>query len=423
MDRQTKTEIIAGFTTFLTMAYIVVVNPSILSTEGTGIPFSGALTATVLLCLSMTLLMGLYAKLPFAVGPGMGINALFTYTIILKNQVPWPIALGIVFWSGILFLACSLTPIRQVIAEAIPKNLRFAVATGIGLFLTFIGLRNLELIVAAPVTFVKFGELNEHSIFALIGLAVMVLLMHRKNPLAFIVGIGLITGLSFIRGDVHAPASIWSLPDFSSMFLKLDIWGALQLVFLPSIVTIFFTDLFDSISTLMGCSYSFGMLDKDGKPKNLKQGLIVDAWATTTAGLFGTSAGTTFVESAAGIEAGGRRGLTAVVTGLCFIPCLFLAPIAAMVPAYATAPVLILVGALMFKSATQIQIGKLEELVPAFLTVVLIPLSFSITQGILWGIVSHTVLFVLVGRRREVSLPLYTLSALCVALLVIENWH
>jgi AGZA family xanthine/uracil permease-like MFS transporter len=418
---KTKTEIIAGITTFLTMSYIIVVNPSILAVSGTGMAFSGVLTATVMLCFLMTLLMGLYAKLPFAVGPGMGINALFTYTIILKNQVPWPIALGIVFWSGVLFLFCSLTPIRQKIANAIPENLRFAAATGIGFFLTFIGFKNLGLVVADPVTFVRFGGLDQKSMFALVGLGIMILLMFRKNPLAFLAGIVTITVLGFFAGLVQVPETFVSMPDFNTVFLKLDIWGALKLAFLPSIVSIFFTDLFDSISTFMGCSYAAGLRDEKGDPKNMREGLIVDSWATLGAGLLGTSAGTAYLESAAGIEAGGRTGLTAIVTAICFLPFLFLAPLAAMVPAYATAPVLILVGALMFRSATQLKIAQLEDLIPAFLTIMMIPLTFSITQGILWGLASHSVLFVLMGRRREITPSMAALSCLSVILLVIES--
>ncbi len=416
-----RTEAIAGVTTFFTMSYIVVVNPAILSTEGTGMSFSGVLTATVLLSFAMTLLMGLYAKLPFAVAPGMGINAFFTFTIILTQKVPWQVALGIIFWAGVLFLVVSVTPVRESIARAIPPGLRIATAAGIGIFLTFIGLKNAGLITSDPVTFVKTGTLGREALLAILGLAVIVWLLKMKSSLAFLAGIFLVTLISWLSGLVKAPASFFSAPDFGSVFLKLDIWGALKWSLLPAIISILFTDLFDSISTFIGVSQASGMLDKEGNPKNLKQGLIVDAWATLGAGLVGTSSGTAYIESVAGIQAGGRTGLTSVFTALCFLPCFFLAPLAGMVPLYATAPVLILVGASMFASVAGLSFKKMEDLLPAFLTIILIPLTFSITQGILWGFISHTALYLMAGRRREIHPVMYALALVSAGLLVLEH--
>lgn len=415
------TEAVAGVTTFFTMAYIVVVNPSILSAEGTGMPFGGVLTATVIICFVMTLLMGLYARLPFAVAPGMGINAFFTYTIILGQGVPWPVALGIVFWAGVLFLLISLTPLRETIARAIPPSLRIATATGIGIFLTFIGLKNAGLIAADPVTFVRLGALDHKVLLMLLGVVVTVLLVVRRSPFAYLAGIFVVTLLAWLAGDVKAPASFFSAPDFRSVFFKLDILGALRLSLLHAIVSVMFTDLFDSISTFIGVSHASGLLDEDGNPRRLRQGLIVDAWATLGAGLAGTSSGTAYIESVAGISMGGRTGLTAVFTALCFLPCLFVAPLAGMVPPYATAGVLILVGAAMFRSVSGIDFERLEEALPAFLTIVLIPLTFSITQGILWGFISHVGLFLLAGRRREIHPMMYALALVSVGLLVLEH--
>jgi len=415
------TEAVAGVTTFFTMAYIVVVNPSILSTEGTGISFSGALTATVLLCFTMTLLMGLYARLPFAVAPGMGINGFFTFNLILGRHIPWPAALGMVFWAGVLFLVLSVTPVRAAIVKAIPPGLRAATAVGIGMFLTFIGLRNAGVVAADPVTLVRLGVLDQRAMLAVLGLAVMLWLSTRRNPLAFLAGILTVTAVAVATGMVRLPERLWSAPDFQTVFLKLDPWGALKLALLPAIVSVMFTDLFDSLSTLIGVAQASDMLDKDGNPVNLKQGLIVDALATLCAGLFGTSSGTAYIESAAGINAGGRTGLTSVFTALCFLPCFFVAPLAGMVPPYATAPVLILIGAAMFKSVSAIDFGRLEDGLPAFLTIVLIPLTFSITQGILWGFISHVGLYCMAGRRREVHPVMYALAALSVGLLVLEH--
>jgi AGZA family xanthine/uracil permease-like MFS transporter len=416
-----RTEAAAGVTTFFTMSYIVVVNPAILSSPGTGMPFSGVMTATVLVCFLLTLLMGLYADLPFAVAPGMGINAFFTFSIVLGAKVPWPTALGIVFWSGVVFVLVSVTPLREAVARAIPPNLRTAAAVGIGLFLTFIGLKNAGLVVTDPATLVRLGPLGREAALCGLGLVVTAALLPRRPPLAFLAGIAAATAGAAACGLVHAPERWISPPDFSSVFLKLDALGALKLSLLPSIVSIFFTDLFDSISTFIGVSEAAGLLDERGEPRNLRQGLVVDAFATLGAALAGTSSGTAFIESSAGIEAGGRTGLTSVFTALCFLPCLFLAPVAGLVPAYATAPVLILVGAAMFKSAVKLPVERIEDALPAFLTVALIPLTFSITQGILWGFLSHVVLYVLAGRAREVRPMMYGLALVSAGLIVLEH--
>ncbi len=417
-----RTEAIAGITTFFTMAYIVIVNPQVLSADGkTGMAFSGVLTATVLVCFTMTLLMGLYAKLPFAVAPGMGINAFFTYTIILGKGVPWPTALGIIFWAGVLFLLISVTPVRESIAKAIPKELRIAAAAGIGIFLTFIGLKNAGFIVADPVTLVKLGSLGKPALLTIAGTAIATFLMTRKSAFAFLSTIVLITIIAWALGMVTAPPSPVSLPDFKSVFLKLDIFGALKLALAPAIIAVMFTDLFDSISTFIGVSHAAGLLDKDGHPRNLRQGLIVDSLATLGAGLAGSSSGTAYIESVAGISMGGRTGLTSVFTALCFLPCFFIAPLAGMVPPYATAAVLILVGATMFRGVGQISFAKIEEGVPAFLTLILIPLTFSITQGILWGFISHVGLHLMAGRRRDIHPLMYALAVVSIALLVLER--
>lgn len=421
MPKGWRTEAIAGVTTFFTMAYIVIVNPTILSTEGTGIPFSGAMTATVLLASTMTLFMGLYAKLPYAVAPGMGINAFFTFTIILGQGVPWPVALGMVFWSGVLFLLLSVTPFRVKITKAIPHGLRVASAAGIGIFLTFIGLKSAGFIVGDDVTLVKLGDLDRRTLISLFGLGLIIWLMNKKSPLAFLAGIFGVTVIAWMAGMVQAPDAFFAAPDFSTVFFKLDIMGALKLSLLPAIISILFTDLFDSISTFIGVSHASGLVERNGDPKNLKQGLIVDSFATLGAGLVGTSSGTAYIESAAGIEMGGRTGLTSVFTALCFLPCFFIAPLAGMVPSFATAPVLILVGAFMFRTVTSLKLDKIEDAIPAFLTMILIPLTFSITVGLLWGFITHVALYVLVGRRREVGAWMYGIGALSVFLLVLEH--
>ncbi|HJU44856.1 MAG TPA: NCS2 family permease [Vicinamibacterales bacterium] len=416
-------EIIAGLTTFLTMSYIVVVNPTILSTPGTGIPFSGALTATVLVCFTMTLLMGVYAKLPFGVAPGMGLNAFFAYTLVINGAIPWPVALGIIFWAGVLFLLVSATPLRERIAMSIPHPLRAATAGGIGLLLAFIGLQNAGFVAANPATLVGVGALDHRALLTLAALIVSVFLARRQNPFAYLAGIALVTGAAWAGGYVSPPASWISTPDFSSVFLKLDIRGALQLALIPAIVTVMMTDLFDSLSTFIGVAQAANFVDEKGEPKNLRQGLIVDAFATFGAGLFGSSPGTAYVESISGIRMGGRTGLTAVVTALCFLPCLFIAPVAASIPNYATSAVLILVGVSMFHTVSGVDFTRLEIAVPAFATLILIPLTFSITQGILWGFILHAVLHLVAGRGRDVTAAAWGLAAVSVVLLVIEHVH
>ena len=414
-------DVIGGVTTFFTMSYIVVVNPSILSTPGTGMPFTGAMTATVLIAFSMTLLMGLYARLPFAVAPGMGLNAFFAFTIVLQQHVPWQTALGMVFWAGVLFLLVSATPLRETIAMSIPPSLRLAAAAGIGLLLTLIGFRNAGLIEADAATLLRLGMLDHRAAFLLAGVLVAVMLQRRNNPLAYLTSIVLVTAGAWILGYAMPPDRIVSAPDFSSAFLKLDIAGALRLALLPAIVSILFTDLFDSLSTFIGVASASGLTERDGRPLNLKRGLMVDAFATLGAGLAGTSSGTAYVESIAGIRMGARTGRASVVTALCFVPCFFIGPLAAAVPGYATAAVLILVGLSMFQSVTKLDFASLEDSLPAFVTIVLIPLTLSITQGILWGFLLHALLYTIAGRARELSPALWLLSALSAGLLWIGH--
>jgi len=414
-------DVIGGVTTFFTMAYIVVVNPSILSSPGTGMPFAGAMTATVFVACTMTLLMGLYARLPFAVAPGMGLNAFFAFTIVLQGKVPWPTALGIVFWAGVLFVVVSATPIREKIALAIPAPLRAAAAGGIGLLLTFIGLRNAGLIVGDPATLVRMGTLDYRAAFLLVGVAIAVGLSRRRNPLAYLSAIFAVTAIAWAFGYAKPPEQVVSAPDFKSAFLALDIRGALSLSLLPAMFAILFTDLFDSLSTFIGVADAAGLTGPDGRPINLRRGLIVDAVATLTAGLAGSSPGTAYVESIAGIRMGGRTGRASVVTALCFVPCFFLGPLAAAVPGYATAAVLLLVGVSMFQAVGSIDFRNVEDALPAFVTVVLIPLTLSITQGILWGFLLHALLYTITGRARELSPALWLLSALSAGLLWIGH--
>jgi AGZA family xanthine/uracil permease-like MFS transporter len=369
----------------------------------------------------MTLAMGLYARLPFAVAPGMGLNAFFAFTIVVQNKVPWPVALGIVFWAGVIFLLLSVTPLRDIVALAIPASLRAATAAGIGLLLTFIGLRSAGVIVSDPSTLLRLGALDHRAALLMVGVLTAAAMMWRDRPLAFLTAIAVVTALAWALGYEHVPDHVFSRPDFSSTLLHLDIGGALKPSLLPSIVAIFFTDLFDSLSTFIGVSRAAGLTTPDGRPIHLRRGLIVDAFATLGAGLAGSSSGTAFVESIAGIRMGGRTGRASVVTALCFLPCFFIAPLAAAVPTYATAPILVLVGLAMFHAVADVDYGRIEESLPAFITVVLIPLTSSITEGILWGLLLHALLHAIAGRRKEVDGAQWILAALAAGLLVLQR--
>jgi len=410
-----RTELIAEFTTFLTMSYVIIVSPSILSTGG-GIPFSGALTATILVSAFSSTLMGLVANLPFALAPGMGVTAFFTYQVVMGMGVPWQTALGTVFISGLIFLVLSIIRVREMIVQAIPDCIRYGVAAGIGLFITLIGLKEACFIVYSPETLVTFGKFTPNVIIFLAGLAFTVLLVSRNTKGSLLIGIVFTTVVAYscgrIWGDeimVRIPERLFSFPDLSSAFFKLNIMDTLRLGMLGVIFTFFFTDMFDSISTFLGVAQVADLKDSQGQPKNLKRALLIDAVSTTIAGPLGSSSGTTYIESAAGIEAGGRTGLTAVIVGLLFLPFLYLAPLIETVPIIATAPALILVGLYMIRAMVNINFKKIDEGLPAFLALILIPLTSSITQGISWSFIFYTFLKVLKGEEREIHPMLYVI--------------
>ncbi|MFG1494869.1 NCS2 family permease [Halobacteriovorax sp. ZH4_bin.1] len=408
-ENSIRTEVIAGITTFLTMSYIIFVNPLILSSDGTGMSFSAVMTGTILASFVATLLMGLIAKLPFALAPGMGLNAFFTYTLILDQKIPWQQALGLVFWSGVVFVILSVTPFREKLVKSIPKNLRMAMAVGIGIFLAFIGLKNTGIIIDHPVTLVQTAPLSSEGTAVILGFVLIIALFKKNIPGSLLIGILFTWTLGALFGKSTLPKSFFANPDFS-YFMQADIIGALKIAYIPSILTLMMTDLFDSLSTFIGVAETANLKNEKGEIKNMKQALTVDALATLFSAFFGTSTTTTFVESSAGVSVGGRTGLTSIITAICFLPFLFLAPFAQSIPSYATAPVLIFVGILMFKNITSINFEKFEEMIPAFLCIVLIPLSFSITTGIMWGLFVHTILYIVAGRIKDISLTECLLS-------------
>lgn len=417
-----STEILAGISSFLATAYIIVVNPSILSQ--TGMPFSAVLTATILVSFFSSMMMGVYANNPILVAPGMGLNAFFTFTAVFTEKLSWQVALGTVFWSGVFFLLLSVFNVRSYIVKAIPKALRFAIASGIGLFITLIGFANAKFIVANPATMISLGNLNASTLTFLAGLLLTVILLIRKVKGSILIGIVLTSLLAWPIGRwwggpdaVVTISSLVAKPDFSLLF-ELDIVNSLKWSLAPIILAFVFTDMFDSLSTFVGLAEAADLLDENGEPRHLQKSLIVDAFSTTVAGLVGSSPGTAYIESAVGIEQGGKTGLTAVTGALLFLPFLFLSPLISAVPAIATAPALVLVGVFMMKPVVKINWNQLEEAFPAFLAMVLIPFTYSITQGIIWGFLSWTALHIATGKIREISFALWIINVFAILALI-----
>lgn len=414
-------EVIAGASSFMATAYIIVVNPSVLS--NTGMPFAAVLTATILVCFFSSVTMGWYARNPILVAPGMGINAFFTFSVVIGMKIPWQVALGAVFWSGIIFLLLSVFNVRAHIVKAIPKSLRHAIAAGIGLFIALIGFVNAGFIVHNNATVVSMADMNVSTIVFIVGLLITAVLVVKRILGGILIGIVVTTILAHIFITTSPPhdvtASIFAAPDFSLLF-QLDLVNSLSLAMIPVIFSFVFTGMFDGLSTFLGLSEAAGLLDENGEPRNIKRSLTTDAISFMLAGLFGSSPGTAYIESAVGIEAGGRTGLTAIVGGLLFLPFLFLSPLLAAIPSIATAPALVLVGVFMISPVVNIKWSQLDEAIPAFIAMVLIPFSYSISTGIMWGFLSWTFIKVLTGKSREVSITLWLIDLCAIAILVLH---
>ena len=394
-------------------------------------PFSAAVTSTVLVCCFGSVMMGLYAKNPFVIAPGMSLNVFFTYTAVKGLGLTYEEALGAVFWAGIIFLILSLLKARDKIVRSIPETLRYAISAGIGLFICFIGFQNADFIVNDPATLVGMTPLkNPISITFLVGLLTTSALIVKKVPGAMILGILFTTLIAWPIGRWWGDASVinfgvptlvnyngtFAMPDFSLLF-KADILGALKYSFLPVIFVFTFTDLFDSISTFVGLSEAAGYKDEDGNPKNLRKSLFVDSITTVFSGLVGSSSGTAYIESAVGIREGGRTGLTAITAGLLFVPFLFFSPLLSLIPSIATSIALVLVGSFMIKPLVKINWSLAEEAIPAFFTMVLIPLTYSISTGIIFGFLSWTLLKLFLGKKGEINPVLIIINILSILFL------
>lgn len=404
-----KQEIIAGITTFLTMAYIVFVNPVMLS--ATGMEKGALITATCLSAAIGTGLTGLWVNAPFAMAPGMGLNAFFTYTVVLGQGAIWQEALGVVFLSGIVFVILTVTGVRKALIEAIPVEMRLAVGAGIGLFIAFLGMQTMGLIVANPATLVGLGSFTKPVILGVIGFTVMAFLEVKRMKGGILLGIVVTTILGIIMGEIAIPDAVVSMPpSVMPVAFKLDILGALRPALLGSIFSFVFVDLFDSLGTLLACANEAGLIGKDGKVEKIDKILEVDAASTMIGSVLGTSTVTTFVESASGIAAGGRTGLTSLTTAVLFILTLFFSPIIGVVPGFATAPALIVVGVFMFKNLLDIDLRNLETAIPCFLTIIMMPLSYSISIGIAFGFISYVAIKIFVGKAGTVKPILWVVA-------------
>jgi AGZA family xanthine/uracil permease-like MFS transporter len=411
-----KTEVLAGLTTFMTMAYILAVNPDILS--ATGMDKGAVFTATALSALIATLVMALYAKLPFALAPGMGLNAFFAFTVVLGMGHTWQFALTAVFIEGLIFIALTAFNIREMIVNSIPMNMKHAISVGIGLFIAFIGLKNAGIIVSNPATFVTLGDVtnlaeNAGAVVALLALILtgVLLALKVKGALLYGILIGAVIGLPL--GITTLPSSFeLTPPSLTPIFMKFEWTQVLTLDMLIVVFTFLFVDMFDTVGTLIGVSSKANMLDKEGRVPRVKQALMADAVGTTVGAMLGTSTVTTYVESAAGVSEGGRTGLTSLTVAGLMLLALFLSPIFLMIPGAATAPALILVGAMMMTPVKNINFDDFTESIPAFLTIIMMPLTYSISEGILFGVLSYVLLKILSGKFKDITIVTVILAVL-----------
>ena len=406
-----KTEVLAGITTFLTMAYIIFVNPSMLAS--TGMDQGAVFVATCVAAAIGCLIMGLYANYPVALAPGMGLNAFFAFTVVGQMGYSWQVALGAVFLSGVCFFLLSVFKIRSWIINSIPLSLRGGIAAGIGLFLGFIALKNAGIIVDNPATLVTLGDMSSWSaIMTSLGFVLIVALYYRNVTGSVMIGILAITLISLIAGEIQYNGMVSMPPSVAPTFMQLDIMGALEIGMISIIFSFLFVDLFDTSGTLVAVAQRGNLLDKDGKFPRLGRALMADSVASMAGAGLGTSTTTSYIESASGISVGGRTGLTAVVVALLFLGCLFLSPLAGMIPAYATAPALIFVAVLMTHSMVTIDWDDLTETAPVVIAAVSMPLSFSITTGIAFGFISYTAIKLLSGKTKDLNSAMVILSIL-----------
>ena len=408
-----RTEVLAGITTFLTMAYILAVNPNILS--ATGMDKGALFTTTVVASAFATLLMAFYAKLPFGLAPGMGLNAFFAYTVCLTMGYSWQFALTAVLIEGLIFILLTVTNLREKIVDAIPVTLKNAIGAGIGLFISFIGLQNTGIIVNNDATLISMGNITSGpALLGMIGLVVTSVLLVKGVRGALLFGILITTLIGIPMGITKFDGIISTPPSIEPIFWQFEWHNIFTKEMIVVVFTFLFVDMFDTIGTLVGVTTKAGMMDKNGKIPHLKQAFMVDAIGTTAGAMLGTSTITTFVESASGVGEGGRSGLTAFVTAVCFLLSLFLAPFFLSVPGAATAPVLILVGLMMMSSVLKVDFTDYSEAIPAFICIIFMPLAYSISDGIVLGMISYVLINLLTGKYKKLTIGMYILAAIFV---------
>ena len=408
-----RTEVLAGITTFLTMAYILAVNPNILS--ATGMDKGALFTTTVIASAFATLLMAFYAKLPFGLAPGMGLNAFFAYTVCLTMGYTWQFALTAVLIEGLIFILLTVTNLRDKIVDAIPVTLKNAIGAGIGLFISFIGLQNAGIIVNNDATLISMGNITSGTaLLGMIGLVVTSLLLVKGVRGALLFGILITTLIGIPMGITKFDGIFSTPPSIEPIFWQFEWHNIFTKEMIVVVFTFLFVDMFDTIGTLVGVTTKAGMMDKNGKIPHLKQALMVDAIGTTAGAMLGTSTITTFVESASGVGEGGRSGLTAFVTAVCFLLSLFFAPFFLSVPGAATAPVLILVGLMMMSSVLKVNFADYSEAIPAFICIIFMPLAYSISDGIVLGMISYVLINLLTGKYKKLTIGMYILAAIFV---------
>jgi len=421
-ERQTsvKVEVVAGATTFLTMAYIIFVNPSILSDAG--MDKQALIIVTCIVSGIITIITGLFTNAPIAMAPGMGLNAFLSYSLVRAGAITWQTALGVVFLSGLLCFVLTLLGLRKRLVEAIPVSMVSAISVGIGLFITFIGLVDMGIIVKNDATLVSAGPLTWTVVIGLCGLLLMAFLEIKRIKGALLIGIVFATVLAAISGYVEKPKQLFpSTFDITPVAFQLDILGAFKWSLFGSIFTLMFMDMFDSIGTLVACCHEAKMIDRNGRIKGLDRLLAIDAAASMLGAALGTSTITSYIESAAGIEEGGRTGLTSLVTGICFFLALLFVPIVGIVPKYATAPALVMVGLFMMKEIKRIDFDNLEESLPAFIIIVMIALSYSISTGLAFGFSSFVVIKAMSGKAKDVKPTMWIIAILSVFFLTMDK--
>lgn len=405
-------EIMGGVANFLAIAYIIIVNPLILNANGAGFPMDAAITSTVLLIVIMTIIAGFYIKLPFVLAPGMGVNAIVAYNFILHDKMDVPTVLGVILFSSILLFIFSVTKIRQLIIKAIPEFLQIALTAGIGVFLVFIGLKNSGLIVAKAGTLIGVGHVTWQMILPWLGFLLAAVLFIRGKVYAFLLPIILITIISLILNPAKIPTSLVKMPDFS-LFMQIDVLKALQLSLLPAIISLFVVNFFDATSTVLGLIGQLKFNSPSEKSDYLRRSLVCDSAGGALASLIGSSPSVIFVESSVAIQAGARTGLASVITALICIPFIFLAPLIEIVPLSSTAPALILVGCIMLLQLRNLKVSEFEDMLACAIIVIMMPLSFSIAAGAIFGIVSYVLLKILLGKYRQLPLSLIIIALAC----------